>query len=458
MKSKTAHVIPLRKYRIKLAVMDFCPSPDDTSAVFFNMGSFDIGDLDLGADLLVENETAVCFNDTKVIHSGLGTDGIDINWYRNGDLMVDEKEPSLEVVESGLYRVVGNYTDLDCEIAGEIVVEFYPAISTIVQQPETINICRSSLNELLLDLSLSEVFMFQNSGNSDYSTRYFETLEDAENNLLEIQSPKTYSMGTNPESKTFYIRVENIRTACYELFTLRVQVEPGEIPMQRGDIKICESYTFPELGKNQYYYTEPAGKGVNYKQGDVLNIPGEHIIYLLQINSDEGCFEESSFKISITKNVKADVFPDLNLDCEKHVLQPLSAQNKYFTKPGGNGEELSVGTYMASDQTIYVFASSDDGLCTDESSYTIRYTDCPIQKGISPNGDGVNDSFELFNHNVTSLKVYNRYGTEVYSFDGKYTNEWGGQSKNGDVLPDGTYYYIIVSHGKTRTGWVQVNR
>jgi len=32
------------------------------------------------------------------------------------------------------------------------------------------------------------------------------------------------------------------------------------------------------------------------------------------------------------------------------------------------------------------------------------------------------------------------------------------QDKGGNLLPDGTYYYVIVSHGKTKTGWVQINK
>ncbi|TDS52734.1 T9SS type B sorting domain-containing protein, partial [Myroides indicus] len=36
--------------------------------------------------------------------------------------------------------------------------------------------------------------------------------------------------------------------------------------------------------------------------------------------------------------------------------------------------------------------------------------------------------------------------------------QWHGQNKQGKQLPDGTYYYVIIAHGKTRTGWVQINK
>ncbi|RZJ68842.1 MAG: gliding motility-associated C-terminal domain-containing protein, partial [Flavobacterium sp.] len=69
-------------------------------------------------------------------------------------------------------------------------------------------------------------------------------------------------------------------------------------------------------------------------------------------------------------------------------------------------------------------------------------TGCTIQKGISPNGDGWNDYFDLEGQNVSKLEIFNRYGTMVYK-QSNYTTQWHGQSDGGDELPDGTYYYVI---------------
>ena len=84
---------------------------------------------------------------------------------------------------------------------------------------------------------------------------------------------------------------------------------------------------------------------------------------------------------------------------------------------------------------------------------------CDIQKGISPNGDGLNDFFDLEQKNVKQLSIYNRYGTKVYS-RANYTNQWYGQSDNDNELPDGTYYYVIeFNNGQsTKTGWIYINR
>lgn len=81
-----------------------------------------------------------------------------------------------------------------------------------------------------------------------------------------------------------------------------------------------------------------------------------------------------------------------------------------------------------------------------------------IQRGISPNGDGFNDYFDLTGHEVKKLIIYNRNGIVLYSKT-DYTNEWEGQDKNGDELPIGTYFYrIIKNDNKHSTGWIYINR
>src|SRR5690606_32886020 len=53
MESLIANVVVGRKYRIKLAIIDFCNTTAHTSAVFFKSGSYDLGNLDLGAPQLI---------------------------------------------------------------------------------------------------------------------------------------------------------------------------------------------------------------------------------------------------------------------------------------------------------------------------------------------------------------------------------------------------------------------
>jgi len=72
-----------------------------------------------------------------------------------------------------------------------------------------------------------------------------------------------------------------------------------------------------------------------------------------------------------------------------------------------------------------------------------------ISKAVTPNGDNVNDKFEVGKGIdcgfIYSVQIFNRWGNEVYKSN-NYTDGWDGSSSNsiaGDQLPAGTYYYIV---------------
>ena len=86
-----------------------------------------------------------------------------------------------------------------------------------------------------------------------------------------------------------------------------------------------------------------------------------------------------------------------------------------------------------------------------------------VFNGISPNGDGKNDTWhilgiEQFPEN--EVRVFNRWGNQVFEQTG-YTNAnaWDG-TWNGKDLPDGTYFYILNLGGLSGKleGYLQVLR
>jgi len=96
--------------------------------------------------------------------------------------------------------------------------------------------------------------------------------------------------------------------------------------------------------------------------------------------------------------------------------------------------------------------------CSKTKTITVKSVFCGIQKGISPNDDALNDSFNLKLLNVKHLSIFNRYGVKVYS-KANYLDEWHGQTDKGDILPDGTYYYSIEFENEpTKTGWIYINK
>ncbi len=107
------------------------------------------------------------------------------------------------------------------------------------------------------------------------------------------------------------------------------------------------------------------------------------------------------------------------------------------------------------------------GACETISTTEVRFfgtnPGCNVPQGISPNNDLINDCFDLSFLSTTigidRVDIFNRYGTKIFSMR-DYTDEWCGQSESGgDVLPVGTYFYLIsLSDQTTRSGWVYLNK
>jgi gliding motility-associated-like protein len=76
----------------------------------------------------------------------------------------------------------------------------------------------------------------------------------------------------------------------------------------------------------------------------------------------------------------------------------------------------------------------------------------------------LNDFFKIScNERVENLEIYNRWGQLVYEAD-TYSNEWGGTTRRGSDVPEGTYFYIFefedVNTGDTeqKRGYVTLLR
>lgn len=103
---------------------------------------------------------------------------------------------------------------------------------------------------------------------------------------------------------------------------------------------------------------------------------------------------------------------------------------------------------------VYIKAKGTKLWC--DNIIELQLNDCVVPKGISPNGDGSNDGFNLEIFNLVELKIFNRYGMEVYNHGEGYVDQWKGQDKNNRELPSGTYYYIFKTLFDTYLGYVYV--
>jgi gliding motility-associated-like protein len=99
-----------------------------------------------------------------------------------------------------------------------------------------------------------------------------------------------------------------------------------------------------------------------------------------------------------------------------------------------------------SETTTYTLTVTSEEGCfaTDTVTVTVR-KDLTIPNAFSPNGDGVNDTWQIDNIQSfpgAKLEIYNRWGSKLYEKVG-YSNDWNG-TYQGKELPVNTYFYLVT--------------
>ncbi len=94
-------------------------------------------------------------------------------------------------------------------------------------------------------------------------------------------------------------------------------------------------------------------------------------------------------------------------------------------------------------------STSDDRCASEDTIQITRFVKLVMPNAFSPNGDGLNDTWEIRNLNSLTdaeVFVFNRSGALIYYAD-KNGQPWDGTYENQKVLP-GMYRYLIRSPGR----------
>jgi gliding motility-associated-like protein len=180
------------------------------------------------------------------------------------------------------------------------------------------------------------------------------------------------------------------------------------------------------------------------------NLEGSNPVFSDTIPSAKNDYEFSNCVENINLNNL-----ESNLSYLYWASNSISVGTNYSINPGSDIKMKAGETIVLKPSTAVLTGSR----------YLARIEDCQkacsyeIPKGLSPNGDGINDSFDLSGAcDILNVKIFNRYGMQIFEKE-NYTNEWHGQDFNNSELPAATYYYAAkLTNGNVKTGWVYLNR
>ena len=337
------------------------------------------------------------------------------------------------------------------------------------------------------DLTLNDVNILNGQSATDFSVTYYATMADADAQVNPLTSP--YTNSSNPQ--TIYARVDNnAATNCYAIAAFDLNVSTLPVANASPDLAGCDTdanniaeYDFTanentitdgQAGLTVSYYetmadatagTSPIGNPTNYETPLTT-------VYVRVENTVSGCFNVTEFNLiagvvpvtTFATNFDYEVCPDatspiiISVNPQNYTADEVSIEwlQDGVVIPGESGLTLPVLTQGLYEIQVTFNATGCTNIVGQE---IIELDNCIIPQGISPDGDGKNDTFDLSNFGVQKLEIFNRLGRMVYSKD-NYTNEWHGQTDNGDELPVGTYFYTMIyeNGAKQRSSWVYINK
>ncbi len=507
--------------------------PDATISVDIVLGAMECGNRELSIDYTVYNinSTAILpsgtpiafYADETLIAQTATIADIPINGEETGSIVFTVPN---SVGEDFILKAVvddtGNGTGIVSESnennnEDEIpIILFLNPVITGIQDLETCDVI--GIEYFDLTEATSEI-------DPIYELSFHLSQDDAENNLNPIPNPENFQNTENPQ--TIFIRVANPNCYLTDSFTVTVNTCPlPDATIDFPEITACRDralllpftvYNLEATGPlpantSVAFYADDVPLGRSFTRNSIpiggsesneveLLLPNDLLdtFELTAVVDDDlngnGTVEEllednNSFSGSISFESIPPIpnLPNL-LKCDEGfntatfdlsvqddlIRNGLDGTVQYFTTlEDAITNSNAIGTPTAyqngaNPQIIYVRLENE--ICFATASFLIQTEKCApfIPQGFSPNGDGINDVFEISN----LLNIYENFELEIYSRNGNLIHSgrnqdgfWDGIATKGlifkgKLVPVGTYYYVLFlndpKYPEPFISWIYIN-
>ncbi len=507
--------------------------PDATISVDIVLGAMECGNRELSIDYTVYNinSTAILpsgtpiafYADETLIAQTATIADIPINGEETGSIVFTVPN---SVGEDFILKAVVDDTGNGTGIVSESIennnedeipiILFLNPVITGIQDLETCDVI--GIEYFDLTEATSEI-------DPIYELSFHLTQDDAENNLNPIPNPENFQNTENPQ--TIFIRVANPNCFLTESFTVTVNTCPlPDATIDFPEITACRDrvlllpftvYNLEATGPlpantSIAFYADDVPLGRSFTRNSIpiggsesneveLLLPNDLLdtFVLTAVVDDDlngnGTVEEllednNSFSGSISFESIPPIpnLPNL-LKCDEGfntatfdlsvqddlIRNGLDGTVQYFTTlEDAITNSNAIGTPIAyqngaNPQIIYVRLENE--ICFATASFLIQTEKCApfIPQGFSPNGDGINDVFEISN----LLNIYENFELEIYSRNGNLIHSgrnqdgfWDGIATKGlifkgKLVPVGTYYYVLFlndpKYPEPFISWIYIN-
>lgn len=260
--------------------------------------------------------------------------------------------------------------------------------------------------------------------------------------------------------------------------TVVINVSPPPSPAVAGnDQTLCSdslqlNAVTPIVGSGMWTLVSGNGTFANalspstwvYGIGNGLNI------YRWTVTS--GVCNPNTDDVNISKDVPPDA-SDAGPDQIVHIPYTVLSGNAPVTGNGnwqlvsGGGQFTNANdpntpvTNLQQGINIYRWITSNGTCRSDSDEVIVRLDPLVIPDAFSPNGDQVNDFFEIpgiSEFGDVKLLVYNRWGSAVFRSEA-YQNDWNGRSTEGKELTEDTYFFLLeIPNAEPYKGYLVIKR
>lgn len=285
-------------------------------------------------------------------------------------------------------------------------------------------------------------------------------------------APYSYSWsngGTGAEQNTLPVGTYSVTVTDNQGCTNEInnmEIEEPLTPITWDTTVVDESC--PGKGDGALFVTAAGGTGpyiFSLDNGNQTNGDGNFLrlsegIYELAVIDANGC--------QVTGEIEIEAPPifDLEFDPEfdtiqlglTYVLTPIivpSIGNYSFSwQPANSLDCDTCQAPLASpiQTTVYEVTVYDENNCPRVEQFTL-FVENPlllyIPNSFSPNGDGVNDKFQVYAPGAenVSMKIFNRWGEKVFDYNGDLNGGWDGTFAGRIAQIDVYVYYVEVIYG-----------
>ncbi len=249
-------------------------------------------------------------------------------------------------------------------------------------------------------------------------------------------------------SGIFYAESESIQGGCLSIKRTSINVNFLEVPeFQDESLSYCENTSIvlhadTNIPSATYLWSTGAAT-----EAITVNMAGTYTVEITNVN----CTVIKTINLTQIDNPVIDT---ITSDGSSIIITTLNSGDFLYSLDGNVYQSNNVFSNLAGGlYTIYIKQSFCDSVTT------MQYLHFYIPKFFTPNGDGINDEFNLRGIELyanSEVTIFNRYGkllkssrNALFSWDGTFNNE---------ELPTGDYWYRVIIEGQKFVGHFTLKR